>query len=532
MAVSREHNPNLKDKAGREGFIDNTAAKTLRLLVINILMRSAREYFGADSEIRKPTIDEIQHHNRAEKARLERNKLRSKQRKQFRSKLRKHNKVLPSLIERLSSSLKNLSLGNEEDIITAQTMLDEFRNEFADLRLPGAPSSLGTLEDEYRFYRSAVHEISQGFSLFEHQIEQAIKDIKPPKPAEILEKQLQRNAGQLQSRIRKWRAEIKELQDYEAERLSRLFSERNKIFHEKAMPLVEHVASGDIELDKASAQMEHWRQTIDDDNAEIFEAYILALESLKESIDLEVIASHGAAENEELRAELDRLNGLAQLGSAVEILSHELQSYDDMLASGLRRLPENVRTSRAADNIRLGYEGLTRQLNFLSPLKLSGQRTQKTLTGTEIYEYVARFFADTLKREQIALEATERFRAFSIFEQPSRIFPVFINLINNSLYWISTKQEERKEVILDVIDNRVIVSDNGPGVEEIDIPSLFKLFFTRKLSSGRGVGLYLCRVNLASGGHRIEYVTNKEKMPLKGANFAIEFKGADYDGSQ
>jgi len=38
VALTRELNPNLKDKAGREGIIDNKAAKAFRDIVENILM--------------------------------------------------------------------------------------------------------------------------------------------------------------------------------------------------------------------------------------------------------------------------------------------------------------------------------------------------------------------------------------------------------------------------------------------------------------------------------------------------------------
>ena len=61
-----------------------------------------------------------------------------------------------------------------------------------------------------------------------------------------------------------------------------------------------------------------------------------------------------------------------------------------------------------------------------------------------------------------------------------------------------------------------------------DIKHLFSLFFTRKVRGGRGVGLYLCRANLAAGGHTINYATDNGLKKLPGANFVIDFKGAKY----
>ena len=52
IGVSRSANPALKDKAGREGLVDNRAFREMRLLVVEFLMDSARKYFGTDSPIR------------------------------------------------------------------------------------------------------------------------------------------------------------------------------------------------------------------------------------------------------------------------------------------------------------------------------------------------------------------------------------------------------------------------------------------------------------------------------------------------
>jgi len=74
----------------------------------------------------------------------------------------------------------------------------------------------------------------------------------------------------------------------------------------------------------------------------------------------------------------------------------------------------------------------------------------------------------------------------------------------------------------------IVVSDNGPGIDPMDRDQLFKMFFTRKMSGGRGIGLYLCRMNLAVGGHSIRYASEKKFQILPGANFVIELKGANF----
>ena len=124
---------------------------------------------------------------------------------------------------------------------------------------------------------------------------------------------------------------------------------------------------------------------------------------------------------------------------------------------------------------------------------------------------------------------TPEFLRFKVFEQATRILPVFINLVNNSIYWVTQSTEEAKQILLDVIQDKVVVSDSGPGIEEDDQKHLFTLFFTRKIRGGRGVGLYLCRANLAAGAHTISYVVDQKNKRLPGANFLIDFKGAKYE---
>ena len=153
-------------------------------------------------------------------------------------------------------------------------------------------------------------------------------------------------------------------------------------------------------------------------------------------------------------------------------------------------------------------------------------------------EAVAIYTEDTLKAygivpwhtEKTLYNLTEAFKKTRIFDQQSRLFPVFINLLNNSIYWLSTADQSDRTILVDVIDTEVVISDNGPGVDTGDIESLFTLFFTKKARGGRGVVLYLSRANLSAGGHRIRYEPNSTDMPLPGANFLIDFRGAEFDG--
>lgn len=529
LAITRNANPNLKDKAGREGLLDNRAAKTLKLIVANILSQSARRYFGSASSIRSEVLPQVKASNKAERAKTERNKLRQRQRKEFRSKLDSYVKNLPILVRELEGFAQRLDIADEGGIADAQAAFEMYKDRVADFRLSGAPKNLGSLEDKYADYRDSMRTATSLIGTVAAEIERQIERIDPAQPRELLERQLARHSSQIAHRIQQWRKVIEGLQRAEFLRIKDLIAERNKYYYTEASPLLALFDRGELSFVEAAKRMEQEKERVDAENEDLFLPYIGALESLKESIDLEHLAAFGMEEAGDMRAELDRLNSLAQLGIAVEIVGHELQAYDDIIGAALRRLPIEVRDSKAAKDIAFGYEGLTDQLRFLSPLRLAGQKIQRWITGAEIAKYLGEFFKLPLSNNRIALTATDAFNAFRVFDQQSRLFPVFINLVNNSLYWVATSDREDRRIVLDVIDRVVVVSDSGPGVDPEDVDSLFSLFFTRKARGGRGVGLYLSRANLAAGGHRIRYMASSKDLPLSGAAFGIEFRGAEFD---
>lgn len=530
IAVTREHNPNLKDKAGREGLLDNRAAKTLKALIANILMQSARRYFGSASELRRDLLPEISAGNRRRRAAEERKKLRQRQRKQFRTTLRKHNRQLPAFVRELERSSEALDIRTDAQIAEAQQMLERIGDRFSDFRLPSVPKNLGALKESYSTYRETMRSALTTIEGMREEIERRTEQIEPARPDLLLQEQLSRLTERVNHRIRAWSRIIKRLQQQEHQRIQSIVERRCKVFHDDATPLLHRFQTGRMSYADASAAMNELRQRMEETNRDLFIPYIGALESLQDSIDLEHLATFGLDEISELRTELDRLNSLAQLGIAVEILGHELESYDDIIGSGIRRLPEDTRGSAAVKDIELGYEGLTDQLRFLSPLRLAGPKVQRWINGTEISTYVGDFFHAALSKSRISFSVTDSFERFRVFDQRSRLYPVFINLVNNSIYWLSVRDRENRQIVMDVMGSDVVVSDNGPGIAPEDVSSLFSLFFTRKIQGGRGVGLYLCRANLTAGGHRIRYEPPTDDMPLQGTNFLISFRGAEFYG--
>jgi C4-dicarboxylate-specific signal transduction histidine kinase len=528
IALSRELNPNLRDKAGREGFIDNRSAKALRTLVANIIQRVAYEYFGSVSDLRKKLLPDIQEGNLAARAEAERKELSKRNAVKFRKRLKDNLPKVSELYESTRSRVSELKIETETDLERVQLLINQVNEKLSYLRLTGAPAKLGSAEDDYRTFRHAFSETQELAKKLTTVQAEAIERIKPARPEEIAERQLNSLASRLQSRLRSWRKPINTIQTSELQRVEELFGEKNKEFHKLTMPFVDQVKLGRLGLESALEKMADIHQRLDTENEDIFQSYLDTLELMSENVNIELIARQGTADNSALRDDLNSLNRVAQLGITVEILGHELNANERMIREGLRQV-KAAGTTSGTQLIETGFEALSNQLEFLSPLKVSGNRTRKTVTGLEISKYLKKFFEIALQSRDVVIDATDEFNRFQVEEQPSRLFPVFVNLVNNSIYWLVNSHTENPTIKLSIYDGKVIVSDNGPGIDQLDQESLFKMFFTRKVSGGRGIGLYLCRVNLLAGGHSIEYVTKQTPESLSGATFLIDFKGANFD---
>lgn len=532
VSLTREGNSNLKDKAGREGLIDNKSAKIFRDLVENILIKTAYNYFGTGSDLQKDKLPLIKEARKKEKAEEERKKRRASLRKRFRANLKRLEPEMSELsgeLEVLANEIAESDINTEEDVAIFRDRLMTFKDRAKQFSLGEAPRKLGTLEEEYDRYRFNQRRVTDLLKMLEASLNDVYERVAPKEPRKIAQSDLSRHAAYLHMRLREWNKEAKKLLDGEQRRLSGLIEERNKVYHSRTMPLLDDVEHERIPLGEVLERLETEREKVDFENSETFEPYISAMRSLQENIDLTTLADYGMETVDELREEIERLHALAQLGITVEIIGHEIQSLELTISEGLEELPDSAKQSQAYTAAKAAHEALTERLRFLSPLKLSGENNKTKLTGQHIFDYVTRFFGGSLANDQIILTATDRFRHFFIYERPSRIYPVFINLINNAAYWVTRTSDGERNILLDVKQDKVVVADSGPGVDEDDLKHLFTLFFTRKVRGGRGVGLYLCRTNLAAGGHKITYAVEEQFRLLPGANFVIGFAGAVYE---
>lgn len=348
IALQRDRNPNLRDKAGREGFIDNKAAKIFRDLFVNILVTSARRFFGTGSEVREQRLPEIQEMRKRLAAEEAQKKVGARKRKEFRSNLQSYLPKMQSIESQLLELAKVAEAdalpADEDTLISLHKQIAELKTQRSEMSLGSAPKSLGALESEYKRFRSASSSANELIARISASLSVALEAAKPTSARDAAYSELNRNAAQLHARLRKWSVEAKDILNSEMKRVTDLVEDRNKAYHVKTLPLLEDLEQSRTNLPKVLDQLASIRETLDDENSNVFEPYISTLRSLQEQVDIENLVNFTLSESAELRGELDRLNSLAQLGIAVEIIGHELEGLEGEVTRGLNSFPSNVKS--------------------------------------------------------------------------------------------------------------------------------------------------------------------------------------------
>ncbi|MDV2441476.1 ATP-binding protein [Acinetobacter gerneri] len=527
IGISNEHNKELKDKSGREGFIRNQASRELKTLVSDLLTALADRYFGSKSEERQELLLIAKKNKELRKD--AQTQARKASQKSFKEALKDQTPKLDdslSLAKDLKKSLEsvdNLSSDELQDIDQKLSKLEHIRIE---IKTPTKPPKLGIYEEKYREYRDKYNEFSAYVIQLKSVVNKMESELNKLAPQQTAKKLFDKNQAVLNSKLNKYLSLIEAKIDTLHSIWKKDISEDRSSYYSQAINIVESVED--------SSHLENALNNLDIIYLELVETYsfkydaiLKTLEKISEGINLDSAFSIAEEERSDIEEKMRTINAVAQLGISVEILSHELEEIDSLVTRGLNSLPSEVKEHPGFKLAYNSHKALTSQIRFLSPLKISGYQARQTITGKNIEAHINQFYGDRFERQRINFEVTEAFRSLKINDLPSRIYPVFINLINNAMYWVSLVED--RKIKIDLIDDLVVIANSGPRVDEDDVQRLFDLFYTKR-ANGRGVGLYLCRENLAVAHHKIWYAEQHNDDPFifeEGANFIIKFNGLE-----
>ena len=207
---------------------------------------------------------------------------------------------------------------------------------------------------------------------------------------------------------------------------------------------------------------------------------------------------------------------------AVEIINHEFSATVRSLRNNLRSLKAwadvNAELDALYRDLRASFDHLDGYLTLFTPLHRRLYRKAVEIRGSEIHEFLSDLFRERLARHGVQLLMTESFAESTMTGYPSSFYPVYVNLIDNAIYWLSGQNPSlRRRIELDARSGVYFVSDSGPGISARDRDVVFEDGFTRK-PGGRGMGLAISREALRRVGYDLKLAAPTDG---KGTSFLI-----------
>lgn len=268
------------------------------------------------------------------------------------------------------------------------------------------------------------------------------------------------------------------------------------------------------------------------------------LEELRETTSgneeaLEILSEIEAMEEAErsyLTGRIEAVEELAGVGLSVETASHDIVSVMGRTLSSLDRLAGDLRSGDELDreklleeikSTRVGMNFIQAQLKDLQLLFKSSRRKRELVLVKEVLKKAKSLYGSLIEGESIKLIVKEIGEPLMVKISRTVLLQLFINLIDNSVYWLRQSSETDRQIMvsLDGNNKKMIFSDNGPGINEKDRPYVFEPFYSGKGEKGRGLGLHIARQLLERSDCSIELADEK---PLPGASFIISFSGEEH----
>jgi len=553
VEINQRDNPRLKEKAGREGFLENQAYRQLKSILKLFFVQLAADFFRKDSssyadryQQRKFELD------RLEMARRKRSQLVSTKKKAFSTDLSnffglydagKPQEEALELTEDISTQLSRAST-IEDRKVAADAFLkieSSARQRLADLQeryRVSRPRGVGlskSLEREWNNYQDAYDNLqSKVFAPAISLVEDVVSAEAAKARLELDRRRRIENAlNEISSDARKTtRTESnetrqslikvdKEIAEAVKDSLTNMDKASKEVFAEFAR--LDIAEMEDSFIVETRVKLENRINQVKDEERQFLQYIRTQLEAIDLSENLGQLDLMEALEQRtialEEQGEIDLQ--LSQLGMAIEVINHEFNQSVRAIRTGLKGLGAwadlNQDLQGLYTNLRTSFDHLDGYLTLLTPLDRRLHRNAVEFRGKDIDGFLQDLFSERLHREDIKIVPTNAFLKYKLVEYPSSIYPVFINLVDNSLYWLKDQPMPR-EVTLDADEDALIISDNGPGIPERDREAIFEMGFTRK-PGGRGMGLHISREVLKGIGYQL---TLDATSSQRGTSFRIQ----------
>ncbi|MFM1770483.1 MAG: hypothetical protein RJA22_3012 [Verrucomicrobiota bacterium] len=246
-----------------------------------------------------------------------------------------------------------------------------------------------------------------------------------------------------------------------------------------------------------------------------------------------LVESHGfqrrlARQNRQLEEAIDQLKAtesqlvqsekLASLGRLSAGIIHEINNPLNFVTTGLYTLRRSGgqlpagQQERFSETLRDVEEGLQRVKTIVSDLRTFTHpdlSDREPVEANEVVEAALRFLSHEW-RGQITVE-TRLTGGAALLGNRNRLVQVLVNLLQNAVDALRSKSfPEGERPLLQVTTSvgdgrcRIVVRDNGPGIDPAHRDKIFDPFFTTKdVGQGMGLGLSICYRIMQDCGGRI-----------------------------
>lgn len=274
-----------------------------------------------------------------------------------------------------------------------------------------------------------------------------------------------------------------------------------------------------MQSEKLSNKFEFLREQVNKELLPLIEH----LNKLSFDLDEELIQGAYKAEYDTMKYQWDQTRETAQLGVAVEIIDHEFNQLYAKINYSIDKLSnDNLFTDvQQFQFLKQNFKQLEDKYDLLSPLYRISGVVAKDIKCQTIFEYLEKFFASKISSNVDTFEQTQAFKNHIINIKEPVIHTVFINIINNALYWL--RNSKTKHIKFDYFKDtdEIVIMNSGQKIEEHRLEKIFQLFYSNR-PNGRGIGLYLSKQSLNESYFDIYATNDKNYNLLNGACFVIK----------
>ena len=238
-------------------------------------------------------------------------------------------------------------------------------------------------------------------------------------------------------------------------------------------------------------------------------------------------------EKKVLEDRINKTENLAAVGLSIETASHDVMLFIRKTLENQDSLIRDLMTGEEIDKqellkrltlIRGNLSIVETQMKDVQLLFPSTKSRTKNINVEEIINKVTGLYKRVFNDNKIFVDFDVTERPLIVKTTDAVLLQVFINLFDNSLYWLKTVDRERRiKISIDGNKQRLIFSDNGPGIKDDDVNYVFEAFYSGKGEEGRGLGLYIAKQLLDRYDYSINFAEFSKDKVLCGANFILEF---------